>query len=281
MSGGGESSAKITVDADTRNVEASGEKVARGFRGAAHEAHGIGQQLEHVGKHLAGHLIGIRALVRLLEHAGEAAKEYQKSLAEANKSVGEGVMSRAESGGRLGITGKEAASFTAPGIHSRKEGDAFLGQLAGLNTGRSRISKRDIARAVNLFRSGVFGASEITEAVREGRLDELEAQVGARTEAAGEEFKDEADARVRENTLADTAEEDKAAHGKNLRAAQAEIDARDARHPVGAAATKVLKSIPIIGAGVEVADTARMAASLDRIASNTDSKPKIPSGGTE
>lgn len=268
-----EAQAKIVFDADAAKIIAEALRAQGAVKKVGTEAKGVGKAMEQWGGGLAKSLIGVGALVGMIRGAAAALKEANAATAAASKTVGGGALDRGMAANRLGITGAQAEAFTSPGRRSREEQTALLSALAS----GGKLDTQSVARATELFGSGVFSQEEIVEAARSGGLGALRGQMGAREGNLTATARGELDSRTFENQRADQAAQTRAEGGGRERQLQAIKDDFRARNRVSGAALDAISSAT--GGVFDAEESAILAHQnrdiLQQIARNTAPRPSV------
>lgn len=263
----GAGSGKIVLDADASKVVSEAKRGGDAFKQAAHEAAGVGKQLEKYGDHLARTVIGASAVIRAIEAISNAVREYGKATADASKKAGATGVSAGLAGARLGLSGADTSALT--GGASAKSADevaSFLATLAGTKgPGKQAVGRTDAFRATSLFKSGLFDSDEITEAIGKGDLAGLMKSAGKRRALLGSGVTDELDVRARENQAENYATSTTAANGgARRRLIDANLAEQKARNPVSGAALSAAYGAPLVGGLFESEAAGLVAFKLDQ-----------------
>ncbi len=247
-----ESSAKVVIRGDAKalvNEAKKGEDAVNKIGGAADRAVGT---FDKIGKSLAQAVAKAVALKLALSGIEEWRKR-QEATAGANKTKGDGVVSRGLAAAKLGITSQQADAFTTAGGKSRDELTGFLTSLASGDNAKF-LGPSGVARAMATYNSGQFAEGEVLDAAKAGRIDALMAETGTRAANMSPEMAEQLAARREENALASRTEDALAGSGLGRRMAAARIETFNAESPIRAGITGAIKGslgeLPIVGGGV-------------------------------
>lgn len=268
-----EAQAKIIFDADAAKIIAEALKAQGAVKKVGAEAKGVGKAMEQWGGGLAKSLLGVGALVGMIRGAAAALKEANAVAVAASKTAGGGALDRGMAANRLGITGAQAEVYTTPGRRSRDEQTALLTALSA----GGKLDGTSVARATELFGSGVFSQEEIVEGARSGRLDALRGEMGDRLGNLSDGARGELDARSFDNKRADAALQNRAANVGQERQLQGLKDDFRSRNRVAGAALDAIHSAT--GGIFEAEESAilksRNRDNLEVIARNTTPRPAV------
>lgn len=250
-----ESSAKIVFRGDAKHAIGEAKKVQDETKKIGKEGAGASAQFRQMGTELAKAVGRALALKVALGAAVQGVKEYQTAAASASRKTGASIVERDLAAGKLGLTSGDAEGIVGgTGARSRDELTSFITNL-GSGDNAKRMDRQSTFRAAELYGSGLFSESEVIDAAKNGRLDQLRSEYGKREAALSSEGRRELSIRSAENGLASRQFAADSQRGTEQRLAEARYAAQAAESPMAAA---VVNNLPG-GVGATVAQALQTA----------------------
>lgn len=227
---------KIVVDADFGRVDAAAKKSQEAVKSVGKEAAKTDKHLQQWTNSMAGAAVRAVSVLNAIKSVGAEFERQRQERVSASKETGTANVKRARNLRALGFDktagGIDAAVSAQTGgdaAVSQDEMDSFVEQLAG---SKEKIKTTNAARAMSLFRTGVFSKEELAAAATSTRsLDKLSLQtnerIGKLSQAEREEFAITAIERREKNR----ADEVKAQGGLEARAVDAVRERQKAESP--------------------------------------------------
>ncbi len=237
------------LDAATAKSIESMKQLGQHAGRAGGHAKTFGEAMSHANTHLERSLIRGLSLAHVMKEAAAAAKEFQDEAARASKSVGGNALKRDLAAKDLGMTSDQAAqAVSGNGAASAEERNSFFASLAGMKSGRGKqaLTQQQAFKLQSAFNSGAYSEEELKKIAETGDFDKID--VGGRLAGLGEDARKELATRSREYSAKERAEEIRSKSGYKTRAADADIDLRNAEHPIiGGLQTFVKKATEVVG----------------------------------
>jgi len=274
--------ATIVLDVNDAQLIAKSLQARKSLGGGAKEAAG---HFDRMTGSLGRTLLGVGTLVNLIKGVANAVNQVSSAARDLNKTTGARGLSSEIAGQRLGLSATQTQAIVG-GSSTRSEDEMaqFLSSLTGVKgPGGRKLSTRDVARATQLFGSGVIDQGEITGALTEGGsagLNRLGNQVGGRLGGLSGDARTELELRRLENDEARRVSATNSDSGAARRLADARMARKRAENPWTYAAQDAIAQATSIVGGRELIDAGNAAlgsggASSDIAAIRANTAPRL------
>lgn len=280
----------ITIDGNTTQLVTSAKKAQEALKSMGQGAKDTGTAMSKAGSEFEkaiGKLARGAVIAKAIASSLKAAADEYAKIKDEQKALAKGELGSrvdiAREQQRLGLKGGPggvaARILTQSGATSEAERVGFLSGLS------EDDDAEDNSRALSLFSTGAHTKAEITKALKEGTLDDLERGLGARKAALGPGFKrltEEADqARSIANENFDVSSEVDIKKSQAARMQELERLRSPGLAAVQEGIHKGIGSVPLIGGGLETISRTttdmsfKILGVLEGIRSNTSTSGKL------